>query len=91
MGRRDCPFDAGLPTPTNRVRSGGPVESLAGATTLKLSDQHAHIEVPADTDIAVGDLLCCTVSHPCGTLDTWWVVPVADDDYRIVDALVTFF
>lgn len=91
MGRRDCSFDAGLPLPVKRLRPGGPVESLDGATTLKLSDQHAHVEVPADAAIAVGDLVCCTVSHPCTTLDKWWVVPVVDDDYRIVDAVVTFF
>ncbi|MFW0791501.1 amino acid deaminase [Gordonia sp. CPCC 205333] len=97
MGRRDCSFDAGLPVPVKIVRQGSGsesphrLESLSGATTLKLSDQHAHVAVPTAADISVGDLICSTVSHPCTTLDKWKVLAVVDDDYRVVDAVLTFF
>ncbi|GAB19458.1 hypothetical protein GOEFS_086_00280 [Gordonia effusa NBRC 100432] len=91
MGRRDCSFDAGLPRPIRIVRRDGDIELLSDATTLKLSDQHAHVAVSPDADISVGDLICSTVSHPCTTLDKWKVLPVVDDSYRVVDAVVTFF
>ena len=44
-----------------------------------------------DGDIAVGDLICCGISHPCTTFDKWRWMPIVDDDYRVVDALVTCF
>ena len=48
----------------------------------RLSDQHGHIRVPADTDIRPGDLLGATISHPCGAFDRWRLLPVVDDALR---------
>jgi D-serine dehydratase len=56
-----------------------------------LADQHCFLTVPASTDLAPGDLVCLGVSHPCTTFDKWRVIPVVDDDYRVVDAIHTFF
>jgi D-serine deaminase-like pyridoxal phosphate-dependent protein len=36
-------------------------------------------------------MVCFGVSHPCTTFDKWRVIPVIDDDHRIVDAVHTFF
>ena len=38
-----------------------------------------------------GDRLCAHISHPCTTLDKWRLVPVVDNDYAVVDGLLTFF
>ena len=58
----------------------------------RLDDQHAYLSVPADAGLAPGDLVCLGISHPCTAFDKWRVIPVTDDDYRVVDAMVhTFF
>ena len=44
-----------------------------------------------DADVRVGDLVGCGISHPCTTFDKWQWMPIVDDDYRVVDALVTHF
>jgi D-serine dehydratase len=31
------------------------------------------------------------VSHPCTTFDKWKLIYLVDDDYRIIDAIQTFF
>ncbi len=35
--------------------------------------------------------MCLGISHPCTNFDKWRVIPVVDDDYRVVDAIHTFF
>jgi D-serine deaminase-like pyridoxal phosphate-dependent protein len=92
FGKRDVPIDLGLPTPVKIRRQQGRIEAAPdGCAVVALSDQHAHVRVPADTAIAVGDLLGATISHPCTLFDKWRVIPVVDADYRIVDAIHTFF
>ena len=56
-----------------------------------LNDQHAYLRLPADDELAVGDLVGCGISHPCTTFDKWRLIPVVDDDYTVVDAVATFF
>jgi D-serine dehydratase len=31
------------------------------------------------------------ITHPCTSFDKWRVIPVVDDDDRVVDAVHTFF
>ena len=57
----------------------------------QLDDQHAYLSVPGDSALAPGDLVCLGISHPCTAFDKWRVIPVTDDDYRVVDAVHTFF
>jgi D-serine deaminase-like pyridoxal phosphate-dependent protein len=90
-GRRDTSFDQGMPVP---LRIGGPDGRQAGAEgmrVLRLDDQHAYLSVPGDCALAPGDLVCLGISHPCTAFDKWRVIPVTDDDYRVVDAVHTFF
>ena len=91
MGRRDCSHDMGLPTPHWVAIEGYAPQQITGATVLSMSDQHAHIGVPESFKGSVGDLVGCTVSHPCTTFDKWKILPLIDDDYHIVDAIVTAF
>ena len=47
--------------------------------------------VPADSPLAVGDMVGFGVSHPCVTFDKWQVLSVVDDGYTVVGAYRTFF
>lgn len=90
-GRRDVSFDAGLPVPLKTRHGGGILRPAAGMRVVRLDDQHCYLTVPAGADLAPGDLVCLGVSHPCTTFDKWRVIPVVDDEYRVVDAVHTFF
>ncbi len=94
MGRRDVGFDSGLPTPLFWYRGGThdqPVAIADGHTVTALNDQHAYMTCPADSPLAGGDIVGFGISHPCTTFDKWQVLFVIDDDYRVVDAIKTFF
>jgi len=90
-GRRDVAFDLGLPVPL-RIRPAAGGEAPAGRLRVtRLDDQHAYLSVPPESPLAPGDLLCMGISHPCTTMDKWRVIPVADQEYRVIDAVHTFF
>jgi D-serine dehydratase len=90
-GRRDAGFDAGLPVPLRARRRDGGAAALAGAKVTGLNDQHAYLRVDAGTALAPGDLVCLGISHPCTTLDKWRVIPVLDEEDRVIDVVHTFF
>lgn len=79
-GRRDVPFDQGLPVPLGR----------SGAVCSRISDQHLLLtgEVAA---LGVGEVVELGLSHPCTAFDKWSLIPVVDEGGRIVDAVRTFF
>ncbi|HEY3734879.1 MAG TPA: alanine racemase [Streptosporangiaceae bacterium] len=98
-GRRDVSFDQGLPVPLQIRRQDGEqvghraeaAGTVAGMRITRLDDQHAYLSVPPDAALAPGDLVALGISHPCTTFDKWRVIPVVDDEYRVVDAVHTFF
>ena len=90
MGKRDAPFDEGLPVIFD-VRRGGVLQPISGLTVTKLNDQHTYVEVEVDVEIEVGDLLRFGISHPCTAFDKWRHIPVVDDEHRVVDVLHTYF
>jgi len=58
----------------------------------KLNDQHAYLRLGADAaGLQVGDRVVLGISHPCTTFDKWRWMPVVDEDYAVVDAIVTVF
>jgi D-serine dehydratase len=90
-GRRDVAFDLGMPLP-QRIRHADGTEIPAGRLRVtRLDDQHAYLDVPPESPLSPGDLLCLGISHPCTTMDKWRVIPVADEEYRVIDAVHTFF
>jgi D-serine dehydratase len=94
MGKRDVGFDLHLPQPVWRYRAHAtpqPVPTPADWKIVKLNDQHAYLTLPANADIAVGDLLCCGISHPCTTFDRWRLIHVVDDGWTSLGAVPTFF
>jgi D-serine dehydratase len=90
-GRRDVGFDAGLPVPLRVRRRDGKAAGLAGAEVTVLNDQHAYLRLDPDTELGPGDLVCLGISHPCTTLDKWRLIPVLDEQDRIIDVVHTFF
>ena len=93
LGKRDAAFDAGMPLPALHHRPGDATPSTAPAhwQVTAMMDQHAFLDVAPHDDLQVGDLLCFDISHPCLTFDKWRHLLVVDDDWRVVDAVHTFF
>jgi D-serine deaminase-like pyridoxal phosphate-dependent protein len=87
IGRRDAPYDAGLPTVLRAYRAGEPL-ALDGATVTELNDQHAFVTAGG---LRPGDLLCLGISHPCGAFDRWRTLLEVDADYTVTRAIRTFF
>jgi D-serine deaminase-like pyridoxal phosphate-dependent protein len=92
FGKRDAPADLGLPEPRALLRADGTQADLlgTGAQIANLADQHAFLGVPEGVRIAVGDLVCCGVSHPCTAFDKWQLIPVVRDGV-VVDLVRTYF
>jgi len=91
-GKRDLPQDLGLPRPSRWVRPAGAVASCPGEWHLiSLYDQHARLELPANADLQVGDLVGLAVSHPCTTFDKWGVIFEMDEAGQVLGAVKTCF
>ncbi|MCI0156742.1 amino acid deaminase [Leifsonia shinshuensis] len=95
-GKRDLPYDEGLPVPQAIRRLDSPVAvPLDGAVTTALNDQHAFVRVPRDAAVDVGDVIRFGLSHPCTTFDKWRALAVVDDalapEPRVVGLLDTTF
>ncbi len=88
-GKRDFPYDEGLPTPLYAVGQDGGRTQLPGAEMTKLSDQHGFVRIAPDSPLAVGDLVVFGLSHPCTMLDKWRLVPVVDSVEDLEAAIVT--
>jgi len=94
VGKRDISHDLGLPIPLASCAraSGDRVPAPEGWAVQKLNDQHAYLHLGSDTHgLQVGDLVCLGISHPCTTFDKWRWMAVVDEDYTVVDAIVTCF
>lgn len=93
LGKRDAAFDAGLPVPALRYRDGdaAPAPVPAHWRLDAIMDQHAFLQVDADDDVRVGDLLCFDISHPCLTFDKWRHLLRVDDELRVTGLVHTYF
>jgi len=93
MGKRDVAFDAGLPVPSVHHRPGRPAPLPVPPhwRLTAMMDQHAFMEIAADDDLQVGDMLAFDVSHPCLTFDKWRQVLMVDEWYDVVGVSQTFF
>ncbi len=98
-GKRDLPFDEGLPVPQAIVGRSAEqsARALAGAQVTALNDQHGFLRFPAarSAELGVGTVLRLGLSHPCTAFDKWRLIPVIDDhtvaDPRLVDLISTYF
>ena len=97
-GKRDLPFDEGLPEPQFIGSTlGGAMEALVGAEITSVNDQHSFLTFnPDTTTVRPGDVVRLGLSHPCTAFDKWTVIPVLADstpggDQTVVDLIHTFF
>jgi D-serine deaminase-like pyridoxal phosphate-dependent protein len=95
-GKRDLPFDEGLPEPQFiGPVLGGAMEPLVGAEITSVNDQHSFMTFDANTtSVRPGDVIRLGLSHPCTAFDKWTVIPVLADtngDQTVVDLIHTFF
>ena len=93
-GRRDVSYDIEMPIPvrvcarSERV----PYDAPRHWSVSGMNDQHAYLRLGEDAaGLRVGDRVSLGISHPCTTFDKWRWMAIVDDDWRIVDALVTWF
>lgn len=94
LGKRDISHDWELPRPVAWYRPGS-----VGARQMPpdhwrtriLNDQHLHLEIGADDDLRVGDLIGFGVSHPCTTFDKWKNIYLVNPEFDVVGAIRTFF
>ena len=93
MGKRDAAFDSGLPTPALHFRPGDTAPKAAPAhwALTKMMDQHGYLQITAQDDLRVGDIVGFDISHPCLTFDKWRLLPVLNAEYQVVDIIQTFF
>jgi D-serine deaminase-like pyridoxal phosphate-dependent protein len=79
-GKRDFPYDEGLPVPQALRRFGEhTVTPFDGAVATAMNDQHTFVRVPESAVVEVGDVIRFGLSHPCTTFDKWRALPVVDD------------
>lgn len=93
-GKRDLSHDMKLPQPIAWFRPGlhdRPTTVPPGHAVTALNDQHAHLSLPADSPLRVGDFVCFGIAHPCTTFDKWKLIYVVDDDYNVIDGIRTYF
>ena len=89
-GRRDVPYDQGLPIALG-YRRGGSFHRLEGTEVLELNDHHTFLRTPAGQEPAVGELVAPGTSHPCTLHDKWSRALLVDDQYRVVGAIHSHF
>jgi len=86
MGKRDAPFDEGLPVPMEARRDGRALDATMSVS--KLNDHHTYLVADG---LVPGDLIRFGISHPCTAFDKWRHLPVLDEEHRVVDILETYF
>jgi D-serine dehydratase len=94
VGKRDVSFDFEMPVPLRWYKPGthtGVQTMPDGHSIIRLNDQHAFLRCPANSPIAVGDLVGLGISHPCTTFDKWSLIYTVNDVYDICGALRTYF
>jgi len=92
FGKRDVPYDLDLPVPRH-IKSGreAPHPFQGEAVIFATNDQHAYLRLGGPENLKVGDLVGCGISHPCTAFDKWRLIPLVDDGYRVIDAILTYF
>jgi D-serine dehydratase len=91
MGGRDAPSDLEMPLATAYTH-GTHLEKLDGEHVIsKMNDQHAFMQAPASSPLAVGDRVVCGISHPCTSFDKWRQLFVVEDNYDVARVISTYF
>lgn len=91
VGKRDIPYDAGLPIVQKVVRDGALADAPA-TEVFSTNDQHAYVRLLEPGSLAVGEILRLGLSHPCTMFDKWRsALMVEGEQPRVRGAVPTFF
>lgn len=92
VGKRDLSMDMGMPVPVKVYRQEVReiIEVNEAGQVAALNDHHAYLRFSA-ISLAVGDLVCLGISHPCTTFDRWRYLYLVNGQYDVVSILQTFF
>ncbi len=92
MGKRDVPIDLDLPVPLYQSRPGAAATPLLkGCQVFRVNDQHAYLRLTPGSDVRVGDLVGCGISHPCTAFDKWRVLLTVDVGRNVIGGVRTYF
>lgn len=94
IGKRDISYDVDLPVAERWYQPGThatPTDIFRRFAVTDINDQHTFMRVPDYAQLKTGDLLGFGVSHPCTTFDKWKLLLVVNDQYDVVDGILTFF
>jgi D-serine dehydratase len=92
MGKRDVPVDLDLPVPLYWSRAGTPAMPLAkSCQVFRVNDQHAYLRLAPGSDVRVGDVVGCGISHPCTAFDKWRVLLTIDEERNVTGGVKTYF
>ena len=90
VGKKNVGERPDVLVPLLRARRGEPIQAIDAALALiGLDDQHAYLR-DGDSQLVVGDRIAFGLRHPT-SLEHWRVVPIVDDEHRIIDAVETCF
>lgn len=93
-GKRDFPFDEGLPIPRAVLTDIAAVERAPGELAITaLNDQHAFARGTGAAALAIGDVVRLGLSHPCTAFDKWRLIPVVESatSDEVIDLIATYF
>lgn len=92
-GKRDMSTDGLLPVVKKVLRRGSRiVEHISHPLrAVRVDDQHAYLDLDDSLQLSVGDFVAFGISHPCTTFDKWRVIPIVDENYKVVDFATTRF
>lgn len=76
-GKRELPYDAGLPVLVSASDSQGTPLRAAKATATQIYDHH--LVLTEAEGLNVGDVVDLGISHPCSAFDRWPDITVIDD------------
>jgi D-serine deaminase-like pyridoxal phosphate-dependent protein len=77
-GRRELPYDAGLPVLISARDKRGAPRPAATATATQIFDHH--LILTGVRELRVGDEVDLGISHPCAAFDRWPDIAVVDDE-----------
>ncbi len=89
FGRRDVSFDGGMPVVLGFSMPGEPESAPGGVVVDRLNDQHAFVH--HQDQLRVGNRLRLGIIHSCTSFDKWPLIPMLDDDDRVIAAVTTWF
>lgn len=90
-GKRDLPYDEGLPIPRAwRVSSSEDWRPLQAGVSA-MNDQHSYVR--SEQPLPIGAVVRLGLSHPCTAFDKWRVLPVVEsaESDLVVDLVRTWF